>query len=153
MRITWLSRSAAATALCALVLTTAACGDDGTQDTEAAAGSNAALCDAVRSADDRMADLFAQSEQGGEAAKQAADELVTIADTLLAAAPRDLKPDYAVVRSAFTGFRAELEAVDFDVSRLPNGAAVTWSNPAFTESTGRLDPYTVKNCDGASLGD
>ena len=152
MVATWIRKGATAGTLAASGLT-AACGDDDGTSEAAAGGSDAALCDAVRDADSRMGDLFAQSDQGGGDARAAADELVKIADRLLAAAPTALKPDYAVVRATFVGFRAELAEVDFDVSRIPNGEATAWRNPAFGEATGRLDTYTVEHCDGASLGD
>lgn len=42
----------------------------------------------------------------------AADDLVKIADNLLAAAPTALEPHCAVVLATFVGFRAELAEVD-----------------------------------------
>lgn len=39
------------------------------------------------------------------------------------------------------------------MSQIPDGQATAWRNPAFGEAAGRLDPYTVDHCDGASLGD
>ena len=154
MSPSWIRKSAAATVLVTVVLTGSACGDDDDSGESAGAGGSiTALCDAVRDADTRMGELFAASEQGGDAAKTATDELIAISDELLAAAPTALKPDYAVVRATFVGFAAELAEVDFDASQLPDGEAVAWRNPALAEATGRLDAYTVEHCDGASLGD
>lgn len=62
------------------------------------------------------------------------------------AAPAEIKKDVEVISAAFNGLLAELEKVNFDVTKLPPTAFGTLSTPEFTQATTRFNSYVRTVC-------
>lgn len=62
------------------------------------------------------------------------------------AAPAEIKKDVEVISAAFNGLLAELEKVNFEVTRLPPTAFGTLSSPEFTQATTRFNSYVRTVC-------
>ena len=62
------------------------------------------------------------------------------------AAPAEIKPDVQVIATAFNGLLAEMEKVNFDVTRLPPTAFTPLSSPEFTQATTRFNSYVRTVC-------
>jgi hypothetical protein len=62
------------------------------------------------------------------------------------AAPAEIKRDVEVIAAAFNGLLAELEKVNFDVTRLPPTAFGPLSAPEFTQATTRFNSYVRTVC-------
>lgn len=62
------------------------------------------------------------------------------------AAPAEIKKDVEVIAAAFNGLLAELEKVNFDVSKLPPTAFNSLSAPDFTQASTRFNTYVRTVC-------
>ena len=62
------------------------------------------------------------------------------------AAPAEIKKDVEVIANGFNGFLAELEKVNFDVSKLSTDALKALSAPEFQQSTVRFQSYSKTVC-------
>jgi hypothetical protein len=62
------------------------------------------------------------------------------------AAPAEIKRDVEVISTAFNGLLAELEKVNFEVTRLPPTALGSLSAPEFTQATTRFNSYVRTVC-------
>ncbi len=61
-------------------------------------------------------------------------------------APAEIKADIQFLANTFNGLQAELERVNFDVSRLPPTALSQLSTPQFQAATTRFQAYTRTVC-------
>ena len=64
----------------------------------------------------------------------------------LNAAPEEIKADLQVLANSVTGLQAELERVNFDVSRVPPAALGQLSTPQFQAASTRFQAYTRTVC-------
>lgn len=62
------------------------------------------------------------------------------------AAPAEIKKDVEVIAAAFNGLLAEMEKVNFEVTRLPPTAFNSLSAPEFTQATTRFNSYVRTVC-------
>jgi hypothetical protein len=62
------------------------------------------------------------------------------------AAPAEIKKDVEVIAAAFSGLLAEMEKVNFEVTRLPPTAFASLSAPEFTQATTRFNSYVRTVC-------
>lgn len=62
------------------------------------------------------------------------------------AAPAEIKKDVEVIAAAFNGLLAEMEKVNFDVTKLPPTAFSSLSAPEFTQATTRFNTYVRTVC-------
>lgn len=62
------------------------------------------------------------------------------------AAPAEIKKDVEVIAAAFNGLLAEMEKVNFDVTKLPPTAFSSLSAPEFTQATTRFNSYVRTVC-------
>jgi pectin methylesterase-like acyl-CoA thioesterase len=62
------------------------------------------------------------------------------------AAPVEIKKDVEVIAAAFNGLLAEMEKVNFEVTRLPPTAFASLSAPEFTQATTRFNSYVRSVC-------
>ena len=62
------------------------------------------------------------------------------------AAPAEIKPDVEVLARTFTNLIAELEKVNYEVTRLPPAALQSLQAPEFAQSTTRFQAYIKQVC-------
>ena len=87
------------------------------------------------SANPSAAELRTLSREGQTAITQA-----------VGSAPAEIKRDVEIIAAAFNGLLAEMEKVNFEVTRLPQTAFSGLSTPEFTQSTLRFQSYTRNVC-------